>query len=231
LVSKENDMLSRFRKILITLCIIVVIGVIGIILFFSIIFYIDKYAAGFYYNSIGEIPKADAIIVLGAFVYDGRPSPILLERLENALELYYAGKAPKIILSGDHGTKEYDEVNTMKDFMLENGVPREVLFLDHAGFNTYDSMYRAKEIFCVNSLLICTQEFHIGRSTYIARRLGIEAYGYPSNKWVSYYNRQYGFRERLAKIKAFVDIEIVRRKPRFLGEPIPITGSGLETED
>ena len=222
-------MLSRFRKILITLCIIVVIGVIGIILFFSIIFYIDKYAAGFYYNSIGEIPKADAIIVLGAFVYDGRPSPILLERLENALELYYAGKAPKIILSGDHGTKEYDEVNTMKDFMLENGVPREVLFLDHAGFNTYDSMYRAKAIFCIESLLISTQDFHINRSVYIARNLGIDAYGYPCEDKPIYSMKLFKTRESLARVKAFWDT-LIKRKPRYLGDAIPIMGNGNVTD-
>jgi len=191
-----------------------------VILFLGINSYVDKYAADFCFDNLDEVPQADAIIVLGASVYNERPSPTLTERLDTALELYDSGKAQKIILSGDHGTKEYDEVSVMKDYMLDKGVMREDLFLDHAGFNTYDSMYRAKEIFCVNSLLISTQQFHINRSVYIARKLNIEAYGYPSKKWSNYYSQVYGFRESLAKIKAFIDVEILRRKPKFLGDTV-----------
>jgi len=223
-------MRRRLKKMLIILFVILIIGVLGIILFYSINSYVDKYAADFCYDELDKIPQADAIIVLGAFVHDEQPSQTLKERLDNALELYVAGKAGKIILSGDHGTKEYDEVNIMKDYMLEKGVPREDLFLDHAGFNTYDSMYRAKEVFCVNTLLISTQQFHINRAVYIARKLKIDAYGYPSNRWINYYNRQYGLREKFAKIKAFIDVDILKRSPKYLGEPIPIDGSGLETE-
>jgi vancomycin permeability regulator SanA len=213
------------------LCAIIVLGLAGAVSLALIIRYVDGYPSAYIYTDLAELPEADAILVLGAFVSDGGvPSRVLAERLDNALTLYNAGKAPKIILSGDHGTKEYDEVNVMKDYMTERGVPREVLFLDHAGFNTYDSMYRAKEIFCAESLIISTQRFHINRSVYIARKLGIDARGFPAEKWADYYQKQYGFREFLAKVKAFADVEVFKRKPRFLGEKIPISGSGLATE-
>jgi vancomycin permeability regulator SanA len=91
-------------------------------------------------------------------------------------------------------------------------------------------MYRARDIFEVESLLVCTQRFHIYRSVYIARRMGIDAYGFPQDSWINYYNRLYGIRESLAKVKAFWDVEIGKREPRFLGEPIPIKGCGLATE-
>jgi len=213
------------------LLILLVLGLIGITVFMIINVYIDKYAEKYCEKDLSILPNADAIMVLGAFVYEnGYPSEVLADRLDKALELYNTGKAPKIILSGDHGTKEYDEVNVMKDYLMEKGIPRDDLFMDHAGFNTYDSMYRAKEIFGVKTLIVTTQKFHINRSVYIARKLGIDAYGYPDDKWINYYNRSYGIREKLAKIKAFIDVEITKRKPKYLGDPISLDGSGTVTD-
>jgi len=219
---------KRILKISLTL---LALCLLGVAVFLSINLYIDRYAKSYLHTDIAALPEADAILVLGAFVFDdGRPSNVLADRLENALVLYNAGKAPKIILSGDHGQKDYDEVNAMKNYLLEKGVPREDLFLDHAGFNTYDSFYRAKEIFGAESLLISTQQFHISRSVYIARRMGIDALGYPDTKWPKYYQRTNGGRESLAKVKAFLDIEITKRKPRYLGDPIPLSNDGIVTE-
>ena len=131
-------------------------------------------------TNISDLPESDAVMVLGAKVYNnGKPSPVLRDRLDYGYELYAQGKVKKILVSGDHGQIDYDEVNIMKDYLIEKGVPREDIFMDHAGFNTYDSMYRAKAIFCIETLLISTQDFHIARSIYIARKLGIDAYGYP----------------------------------------------------
>ena len=219
------------KRILILSLILLLLPLIGIAAFVSIIFYIDKYAKKYIFTDLTQIPEADAILVLGAFVIENeRPSNVLADRLNNALVLYNAGKAPRIILSGDHGAKYYNEVGVMRDYLLERGVPREDLFLDHAGFNTYDSMYRARDIFGAESLIISTQQFHISRAVYIARRLGIEAYGYPDTRWLDFYERRYGLRERFAKVKAFIDVEITRRKPRFLGEQIPLDSCGLLTE-
>ncbi len=203
-----------------------------VILFISIQIYVDSYAAPFIYNDKKDFPKCDAVMVLGASVYkNGTPSPILEERLINAYEMYKDGYAKKIIVSGDHQTEDYDEVNTMKNFLIKKGVKEEDIFMDHAGFDTYDSMYRAKMIFKVNSLIISTQNFHIKRAVYISRRLGTKAYGYPCED-KEYYNIKYlNFRESLAKIKAVFETDILKRKPKQLGESIPIWKSGTLTND
>ncbi len=206
------------------------IVIIAIVLFICVQIYVER-SSRKYFTSIEEAPVSDAILVLGARVYsNGSPSPVLQDRLDRAIELYRAGKAPKILVSGDHGTVEYDEVNAMLDYLLERGIPREDIFLDHAGFNTYDSIYRAKEIFKCDSIIISTQEFHMGRSLYIARRLGLDAYGVASaNK--AEYKMVYNYaRESVARVKAVWDTDIARRLPRYLGDPIPITGDGTVTD-
>ena len=172
------------------------------------------------------------MMVLGALVHDdGRPSSVLEDRLRHAHELYVSGKAPKIIVSGDHGTEEYDEVNVMRNWLLARGVPAEDIFMDHAGFNTYDSMYRARDVFGVKRLLISTQQFHMARSLYIARRLGMDAHGYAATDEYLHRRKYLKFREFFAKGKVFLDVEIMKRSPKYLGEPIPITGSGVATVD
>lgn len=204
---------------------------VGVTVMTGIRYYIDS-SADSYIVSIENAPQADAILILGAFVDgSGDPSPILADRLEYGYQLYRAGKAPKILVSGDHGTFQYDEVNGMKEYLLKKGVPKEDIFLDHAGFSTYDSMYRAKEVFQIQKLLISTQFFHINRSIFIARNLGIDAYGYPSPDKDFYRMAYLNFRENWAKMKAFGDVKILRKTPRFLGEPIPIHGNGTSTHD
>ena len=203
-------------------------------LFFGVLFgipgYIDHFSEKYIVREPDRLKPADAVMVLGALVHSGGPSSVLKARLEYAYELYADGKANKILLSGDHGQEEYDEVNVMKDYLLEKGVPEEDIFMDHAGFNTYDSMYRAKHVFLVEKMIISTQEFHMPRSVYIARKLGIDAYGYPSPDNEAYHMDYLNRRERLAKIKAFWDTAIVRRDPKYGGDPIPITSSGIVTE-
>ena len=147
-----------------------------------------------------------------------------------ALELYQAGKAEKIIVSGDHGQANYDEVNVMKAYLMDKGVPRTDIFMDHAGFDTFDSMVRAKEIFQVKSLLVSTQELHMSRALYIARRIGIDAYGYPSPDKEIYSMQKLNFREKLASLKAVLDTDILRREPKFGGEAIPIWKDGALTD-
>ncbi len=217
---------KRSRSIIIILAVAIFFGI-G---FFCLQVYIDDYAKA-YLIQLDNAPSADAVMVLGALVYsNGAPSSVLEERLMYAYALYQNGNVKKILVSGDHGTKEYDEVNAMKNFLLQKGVRREDIFLDHAGFDTYDSMYRAKEIFKVESLIISTQAFHIGRAVYIARRLGVKAYGYASPDREYYPMEVLRFRESFAKVKAFLDTDILRRKPKFEGEAIPIWSNGILTE-
>ena len=116
---------------------------------------------------------ADCILVLGCGVRpDGTPSLMLTDRLETGIALYRAGVAEKLLMSGDHGTEDYDEVNTMKRIAKESGVPSADIFMDHAGFSTYDSVYRAKEIFCVEKVIIVSQRYHLPQALYVAEKSG-----------------------------------------------------------
>ena len=125
---------------------------------------------------------ADAIVVLGASVYaDGTPSGILQDRLDDGIALYFAGAAPKIIMSGDNSTVSYNEVKAMKDYAVAQGVPSEDVFCDHAGFSTYESMYRAKHVFGAERIVVATQTYHLYRALYAAGGLGLEAVGVPSD--------------------------------------------------
>ena len=185
-----------------------------------------------YIISSDEAPSCEAALVLGALVYqNGNVSPILADRLDVGIKLYNNGSVNKLLLSGDHGQKRYDEVNAMKQYTLLSNIIQEDIFLDHAGFNTYQSMYRAKEVFQAKKLIIVTQSYHLPRAIYIARKLGIDAYGVASDK--HYYPRinQYKQREFLARCKDFVLVNFLKPKPKYLGEVIDLTGNGEVTYD
>lgn len=172
----------------------------------------------------------DCILILGARVWDTGPGPMLADRLLQGIELYKAGVSDRLLVSGDHGTKEYDEVNAMKNYAIEHGVPSEHIFMDHAGFSTYDSMYRARDVFQVKKVIIVTQEFHLYRSLYIANKLGLDAYGVASDLR-PYARQEYvEIREVLARIKDFFKVAI-QPEPTYLGDPIPIDGNGDATND
>ena len=179
------------------------------------------------YDKIGDV---DCIIVLGGGIRKDKPSPLLQDRLDKAIELYKEGLAPKILMSGDHGSKDHDEVNVMKNYAIENGVPSEDIFMDHAGFSTYDTMYRARNIFGVNKAIVVTQKYHIFRSVYIAYKLGIDAYGVPAedikHQWAIYRE----FREVLARDKDLVKC-IFKPRSTVLGNKIDIKGNGDVTND
>lgn len=172
--------------------------------------------------------KFDCVTVLGAGLWDGEPSPMLRERLDFGIEAYSTGCSDRLLMSGDHGRKEYDEVNTMKDCAVEAGVPSDNIFIDHAGFSTYESMYRARDIFAVEKMLVVTQKYHLYRAVYDARKLGIDAYGYAADELrYPIYN---DIREALARVKDFIWC-IYKPEPTYLGEAIPINGSGSLTDD
>ena len=177
--------------------------------------------------------KVDAIIVLGAGVReDGTPSDILTDRLSTSLDILNMGVEGKLLLSGDHGREGYNEVGTMKDYILKNSdIKEKDIFLDHAGFSTYDSIYRAKDIFKVESAIIVTNEYHLPRALYLAEKLGIDAYGYTSDKREYYYMDAYKKRERIAQLKDFLFVNVLKPEPKFLGDSIPVTTSdGRDTE-
>ncbi|MBE5922020.1 MAG: SanA protein [Lachnospiraceae bacterium] len=178
-----------------------------------------------------ELEGVDCIVVLGAGVWeDNMPSHMLNDRLEQGIALYEGGVAPKLLMSGDHGQVDYDEVNVMKQFAIDAGVPSEDIFMDHAGFSTYESMYRAKEIFQADKIVIVTQEYHLYRALYVAEALGIEAYGVASDPraYAGQFMRE--AREILARNKDFITA-IGKPEPTYLGETIPVSGNGNVTND
>lgn len=186
-----------------------------------------------YIEEAENVAQADAILILGARVFsNGNVSLMLNDRLTTGYELYEKGKAPKIIVSGDHGRKEYDEVNTMKDFLKEKKVPAEDIFMDHAGFSTYESMYRARDIFEVKKVIIVTQEYHLMRALFIARELGLEAYGVASDKHIYYQVMlKNELREIAARNKDFLTAKVFKPLPKYLGDSIPVSGDGRATDD
>lgn len=176
--------------------------------------------------------NVDCALVLGAGVKNGSPTPLLKERLNCGVAVFNSGATNRILMSGDHGRENYDEVNAMKAYAKELSVPSDDIFMDHAGFSTYESMYRAKEVFCVKSAIVVTQKYHLYRAIYDARKLGIEAYGIDAEKLnysfgVKLYNNS---REFLARTKDVLWC-IVKPSPTFLGEAVPINASGALTDD
>lgn len=217
---------KRVMGIIISLLILIIITI-------SISLLIVNSYKKYIYN-IENIPSGnDAIIVLGAGVRnDGTPSDILADRLETSIEVFKANVANTFVLSGDHSRDDYNEVGAMKNYILDNDIDERLIFMDHAGFSTYDTMYRAKEIFKINKAIIVTNEYHLPRALYIARKLGIDAYGVKSDKRGYQLMDSYKKRELLAQIKDFAYVNILKPKPKFLGESIPVNSlDGRVTED
>ena len=178
-----------------------------------------------------EGEKFDCILILGAKVFsDGSVSAMLADRLDRGIELYFAGVSDKILVSGDHGTEGYDEVNAMKEYCVQHGVPSEDVFMDHAGFSTYDSVVRAKKVFLCESVMIVTQKYHLFRALYIASSIGLRAYGASAAPTVYAGNKYREVREFAARVKDIGSV-IFNASPAYLGDPVPIRDNGNITND
>ncbi len=207
----------------------------GLTVFVGMNLYIMAYANPYIYD-IDAVPAGDyqAAMALGAKVApNGTLSYGLRDRMQYTVKLYQDGIADKILLSGDHGRTEYDEVNAMMAYAQTFNIPAQDIFLDHAGFDTYDSMVRAKKVFNCDHIIVVTQPFHLYRAVYIARRNGIDAIGVKADQthFVTRIVIKNRVREFLARVKAFVEVEILKPDPRYLGYVIPITGDGSVTHD
>lgn len=172
----------------------------------------------------------DCIIVLGCGVWGDTPSPLLSDRLDAAVRLYKAGVSQKLLMSGDHGRTDYDEVSVMRKYAMEKGVPSEDIFMDHAGFSTYETMYRAKHVFGVESAVVVTQKYHLYRALYEARAFDIEADGTIAEGHVYASQLLWDIRESFARVKDFFWC-IIKPAPTYGGEKIDIHGNGEVTLD
>lgn len=172
----------------------------------------------------------ECIVVLGAGIRNGGPSPMLEDRLLTAIELYNSGVTNKILVTGDHEYADHDEVNVMKNYLKEHGIPSENIFMDHAGLSTYDSIYRASKVFKTNKFIIVTQKYHLYRALYISKALNINAYGVSATKREYVNQRKRDIREVAARVKDFFKC-IARPSPTYLGEVTSIKGNGDITND
>lgn len=226
--------MKKTKKVIVrSLLILVILGVLGAIAVAGINGIVVGTASNYILSPevAAQLTDVDCILVLGCLVKnDGVPSDMLHDRLRQSVELYQLGAAPKLLMTGDHGTAGYDEVDAMKTYAVNAGIASEDVFMDHAGFSTYESMYRAKEIFGAKKIIIVTQEYHLYRAVYIARSLGMDAYGVTSdyNWYLDQFRRD--VREVLARVKDF-GTSIFKPEPTYLGEMIPIWGDGNLTND
>jgi len=223
----KNRILRRILSICLCLC---VLGITALTVINSVVKWSvrDRIISS---EDAANLDDVDCILVLGCFVKEnGQPSDMLHDRLRRGVELYDFGAAPKLLMSGDHGREGYDEVAAMKQFAVGEGIPSQDIFMDHAGFSTYESLYRAKEIFQAEKILIVTQEYHLYRAIHIANRLGMEAYGVSADYHTYYGQFMRDLREVLARVKDWA-VCIFKPEPTFLGEVIPIFGDGDLTND
>lgn len=177
--------------------------------------------------ALGDV---DCVLVLGCGVHpDGRPSDMLADRVACGVALYENGTSPKLLMSGDHGRADYDEVNVMRNAAVQAGLPVDDVFMDHAGFSTYESMYRARDVFGAKRIVVVSQDYHLYRALYVAERLGLDAYGVPADLRPYAGQEAREIREVLARNKDFLTA-IAQPLPTFLGDPISLSGSAAATE-
>lgn len=209
-------------KSFLTILIRLLFGIFIFVIFSNL--YINFKAAPYIHTDMKDVPDAQVALIPGAAVLkNGDISPIFKDRVNTAIELYRAKKVSKILVSGDNSTVAHNEVNPVRNYLLVKGIPDEDIFLDHAGFDTYSTMYRARDIFEVSSVIVTTQSFHLPRSVFIARSLGVTAFGLSSDEG-EIRSKNY-VREIFANEKAVLSL-LLHLQPKYLGDKIPITGDG-----
>lgn len=181
-------------------------------------------------KELTNIKDIDCILILGAGIREGKPTPMLEDRLLTGINLYNNKISKKILASGDHMYNNYDEVNIMKNYLINNKIPSSDIFMDHAGISTYDSIYRVKHIFKAKKIIIVTQKYHLYRALYTAKTLNIEAYGVASNPRIYANQLPRDIREFLARTKDFLKAHL-NIKATYLGEEISLKGNGDITND
>lgn len=222
-----------YRTLMICLAVVLMLGVLGVGAVLGINAHVvhSTQAQLLTPEDAALLEDVDCIIVLGCKVKsNGEPSAMLEDRLRRGVELFDAGAAPKLLMSGDHGTMTYNEVQSMKQYAMDCNIASSDIFMDHAGFSTYESIYRALDIFQAKKVIIVSQEYHLYRALYIANALGIEAYGVHAD-YRNYAGQSgYNLREILARNKDFLT-SIFKPEPTYRGEAIPIWGNGDLTND
>ncbi|MBY0486945.1 MAG: YdcF family protein [Flavobacteriaceae bacterium] len=216
-------MKKHFKKL-------IYLSIFGLIVLFSVNFYVKSETDALIYTSENDVPKNNVGIVFGAGIIGDKPSKYLRDRLDAGILLYKSKKINKILLSGDNGSDAHDELTVMKKYCFENGVDTTKIYIDYAGFDTYSTIYRAKNIFKIDKAILVTQEYHLNRAIYIGNKLGIKSVGFSANVG-EYRNYNYVcFREYFSIFKSAIDVAR-NRKPHFLGSEININGVSNYSKD
>ncbi|MBC6110221.1 vancomycin high temperature exclusion protein [Pedobacter fastidiosus] len=216
--------LIRFIK---PICILVLLGVVTVV---ATNFYVKLTTDSLIFSSKNNVPKAKVAIIFGAGINGNKPSKYLKDRLDAGISLYKSHKVDKLLLSGDNGRDEHDELTVMKLYCYENGVDTNKIYIDYAGFDSYSTMYRAKEIFKVDTAILVSQKYHLNRCVYIGNELGIKSYGFSANNGTYLGYKYVSFREYLAITKSVIDVWR-KRKPQYLGEPVEVNGPSNYTKE
>jgi SanA protein len=204
------------------LAMLLAVPIIAFALICGLRIWVNARTAGRIYTNAGEVPPAPVALVLGAGLWrDGSPTPALYDRVATAVDLYQAGRVKKLLMSGDNRFVNYNEPAAMKKLAIQLGAPAEDIVLDYAGRRTYDSCYRAKEIFGVRQVVVVTQRFHLDRALFLCDALGIESVGVVADRRVYQTIRWWELREALATAAAWWDVN-VRHPTPVLGDKLPI---------
>lgn len=214
-------MKKLLKKLLITLA-VVLLAVAGIIVTCNAI--IPASTNNQIYSDANLLPHNKVGLILGTSQYlsSGRENLYFTYRINAAIKLYKTGKIDFFVVSGDNGRKEYDEASDMKNALAAQGVPENKIFLDYAGFRTFDSVIRMNKIFGQTDFTIISQRFHNERAVYIANRLGLNTVAFNAQDVSAYSGFKTNLREKFARVKVFVDF-LIGKEPKFLGEMIEIT--------
>jgi len=224
------QILSNILKI----TVYVIVGLILLLLLFSHFCnaYIGRFSRDFIHSSIEDIPQKRVALLLGTSKYlrGGASNPYFAYRMSAAVRLFKEGKVEFLLASGDNSKRSYNEPIIMKEDLVDAGIPAEAVYLDYAGFRTLDSIIRAQRVFGQHEFIIITQQFHNQRAVFIARALGMDAYGYNAKDVTGRRGIKTRVREYFARVKAFIDIYIFNTQPKFLGEKIDISGKSKYAE-
>ena len=201
---------------------IAIIAILSLVVFATSFAVINVGSDKYIYNDVEKLPHAQVAVIPGAAVLmNGGLSSVLRDRVDMAITIYKKGIVDKILATGDNGTLDHNEVKPMRNYLIKNGVPEKDIFLDYAGFDTYSSMYRARDVFLVQSMIVVSQSFHLPRAVYIAKHLGMTAYGIEADR--GHYLLRNDIRELFGDVKALANL-LFERQPKYLGKQIPITG-------
>lgn len=209
---------------------LIYVSLLGIIVVLGINLLVKSQTDQVIFSKEKDTPGTKVAIIFGAGINNNKPSKYLKDRLDAGIELYKNNKIDKILLSGDNGSDEHDELTVMKLYCYQHGVDTNKIYLDYAGFDSYSTLYRSKYIFNIDTAILVSQKYHLNRCINIGNKLGVKSYGFAADKGTYQGYKYASFREYFAVVKSTIDL-MIGRKPHFLGEAVDINGPSNYTKE